>query len=150
MKRLYPPMLSLSLVALLASGCAIAPHFEKPTLTVAGVDLVDGNFVEQHVRVRVRAHNPNATDLPIRSIDYDLEVGGESLGHGQTDAVFVVPGRGDADFSMTVTTHLGPIVLKLLPRLKDGGRGLEYRVTGKVQTRLAFFSEFPFDERGKF
>lgn len=132
------------------SGCAGGPHFEKPQLKVAGADLIDGNFSEQHIRVRVHAHNPNGIDLPIRAIDYQLELAGESLGRGQTDAPFVVPARGDADFTMTVTAHLGTVLLKVLPRLKDGGRGLDYRVTGTVRTRLALYPEFSFDERGQF
>jgi LEA14-like dessication related protein len=132
------------------SGCAVGPHFEKPQLKVAGADLIDGNFNEQHIRVRVHAYNPNGIDLPIRAINYQLELAGEPLGHGQTDAAFVVPAKGDTEFSMTVTTHLGSVLLKLLPRLKEGGRGLDYRVTGTIRTRLAFFPEFAFDERGKF
>ena len=51
---------------------------------------------------------------------------------------------------ISVTTHLGAVLLKLLPRLKEGGRGLDYRVTGKVRTRLMLFPEFDFDERGRF
>jgi LEA14-like dessication related protein len=137
-------------ILLVMAGCATGPHFEKPQMKVAGVEMLDGGFSEQHVRVRVRAHNPNAIDLPVRSIDYTLELGGEPLGHGQTDAPFVVPAKGDAEFSMTVTTHLGAVLLKLLPRLKEGGRGLDYRVTGKVRTRLMLFPEFDFDERGRF
>ena len=137
------------LTALWIGGCTLAPHYEKPQLTVVGIDLIDASFSEQHLRVRVKAHNPNAIALPIRSIEYAVAFGGEPLGHGQTDAAFVVPAKGDADFAMTVTTHLATALVKFLPRLKDGGHGLEYRVVGKVQTGLAFFSEFPFDERGK-
>jgi LEA14-like dessication related protein len=137
-------------MGLLLGGCATGPHFEKPQLKVAGADLIDGNFNEQHVRIRVHAHNPNSLDLPIKSITYELELAGEKLGQGQTDAAFVVPARGDTDFSMTVTTHLGVVLVKLLPRLKDGGHGLEYRVNGVIKTKLPFFSEFAFDERGQF
>ena len=137
-------------VGLWLSSCAVGPHFEKPQLKVAGADLIDGNFNEQHIRVRVHAHNPNGIDLPIRSINYQLELAGEPLGQGATDAAFTVPAKGDTEFSMTVTTHLGTVLLKLLPRLKDGGRGLDYRVKGTMRTRLALFPEFAFDERGQF
>ncbi len=145
-----PTAILLLAVGLWLSGCAVGPHFEKPQLKVSGADLIDGNFNEQHIRVKVHAHNPNGIDLPIRAINYQLELAGEPLGHGQTDAAFIVPAKGDTDFSMTVTTHLGTVFLKLMPRLKDGGRGLDYRVTGTVRTRLAFFPEFAFDERGQF
>jgi LEA14-like dessication related protein len=144
-------LLGFFAVALLAiAGCASGPHFEKPQMKVAGVEMLDGGFSEQHIRVRVKAHNPNSVELPVRSINYTLELGGEPLGQGQTDASFVVPAKGESEFSMTVTTHLGAVLLKLLPRLKDGGHGLDYRVTGKVRTRLMLFPEFDFDERGRF
>ena len=138
------------LVALTAlGGCALTPHFEKPTLAVRHVDVESANFTEQHLRVHVRAHNPNRIDLPIHSIRYDVALGGEPLGRGETDSAFVVPARGDADFSMTVTTHLATVLVKLLPKLKDGGHGLEYHIDGTVRTDLAWFREFPFDEHGK-
>jgi LEA14-like dessication related protein len=136
--------------ALLAlAGCAVSPHFEKPTLSVRGIDVESANFSEQHLRVRVLAHNPNGIALPVQSIDYSVVVADEALGHGHTDAAFVVPARGDAEFSMTVTTHLATVLVRLLPRLKEGGHGVEYRIEGLVRTGLPWFREFPFDERGK-
>lgn len=135
---------------LVLAGCAAGPHFEKPTLAVRGIDVESASFAEQRLRVRVVAHNPNGIDLPVRSIDYTVMVGAEALGQGKTDAAFVVPARGDAEFSMTVTTHLGAVLVRLLPKLKDGGRGLEYRIEGTVRTGLAWFHEFPFNEHGTF
>jgi LEA14-like dessication related protein len=117
-------------------------------LTVRHIEVESANFAEQHLRVQVRAHNPNGIDLPIRSIHYDVALAGEALGRGETDSAFVVPARGDAEFSMTVTTHLATVLVKLLPKLKDGGHGLEYHIDGTVRTDLAWFREFPFDERG--
>ena len=72
----------IGVALLVMTGCATGPHFEKPQMKIAGVELLDGGFSEQHLRVRVKAHNPNTVDLPIRSINYTLELGGEPLGQG--------------------------------------------------------------------
>jgi LEA14-like dessication related protein len=148
MKSLSVRWLSQFALLLALAGCAVTPHFEKPTLAVRGVEVESATFTEQRLRVKVVAHNPNGVDLPIRSIDYDVALAGETLGRGQTDASFVVPARGDAEFSMSVTTHVATVLMKILPKLKDGGRGIDYHINGTVRTGLAWFREFPFDEHG--
>ena len=132
-------------------GCAsLAPHFEHPRLSLVGVEVKDVSLGEQHFRIRMRVENPNDRELPVRGIDYTLKLGDEDFGSGSSVSSFTVPARGEAEFEMLMTTNLAATLWKVLPRLKDPSRPLEYRLVGKVSTDLAFLHTIPFDERGSF
>ena len=136
---------------LLLAGCAaLAPHFERPQLSVASIEVKEASLAEQRFRVRMRVQNPNGRSLPIEGISYTIELAGEELGRGTTTDAFTVPARCEAEFEMTVTTHLATTFWKVLPRLKDSGHPAEYRLVGKVNTGLAFLRTIPFDEKGVF
>ena len=131
-----------------AAGCSVfAPHFERPELSVIGVELKDARLTQQHFRVRLRVVNPNDRELPVTEIRCTLELGGEPFGEGQSSG-FTVPARGSAEFELLLTTDLASTLGKLLPRLKDSARPLDYRLTGRVETGLAFAHSIPFDQRG--
>ena len=149
-----PAARARSAVAVLASllaGCAtIAPHFERPRLTLSSIEIKDASLAEQRFRVRMHVQNPNGRALPIKGISYTIELAGEELGRGVTADAFTVPAFGEAEFEMLVTTNLAATFWKVLPRLKDSAHPAEYRLVGKVTTGLAFLHTIPFDEKGQF
>ncbi|HYM29183.1 MAG TPA: LEA type 2 family protein [Steroidobacteraceae bacterium] len=140
---------AVALAALLAAGCA--PHLERPDLSVVGVTLLGSSVWEQHLRVRLHVHNPNDRALPVRGISYDMEVMGQAAASGQSEASFVVPARGDAEFDMSVTTNLAAALLQLMAR---GPNTLQeevpYRLSGKVELSQGLLRSIPFDQRGTF
>jgi LEA14-like dessication related protein len=136
-------------VALAASGCALfAPPFERPTLSVVGVEIEEAQLMEQRFRVRIRVQNPNDRALPVRGLSFTIELAGEDFGSGASANAFSVPPLGEAEFDTLVTTNLATTLFKVLPRLKDGAQPLDYRLVGKVTTDLAFLRSIPFDQRG--
>jgi LEA14-like dessication related protein len=142
-------LLSLSIAAL--TGCAtLTPHFSAPHLSIVGVSILDIHRDEQRFKVRMHVQNPNTLALPIKSINYTLQLEGDDFGTGAATDAFVVPASGETDFDMTVTTHLAFSLLTLLPRLKDHSQSISYRATGTIKTGLAFMTVVPFDERGQF
>ena len=141
----------LLLAAAALGGCsAIAPHFERPELSVVAVEVRDASLSEQHLKVRMHVQNPNDRPLPIEGIRYTMQLGGEDFGQGSTMNAFTVPARGEAEFDMVVTTNLTAAFLKMLPRLKDRNHPIEYRLAGEVRTDLRFLRVIPFDQRGSF
>ncbi len=132
-----------------ASGCALfAPSFERPTLSVVGVEVEQAQLLEQRFRVRIRVHNPNDRALPVRGLSFTIELGGENFGSGTSAEAFSVPPLGEAEFDTLVTTNLATTLFKILPRLKDSAHPLDYRLVGKVTTDLTFLRSIPFDQRG--
>jgi LEA14-like dessication related protein len=136
---------------LLAAACALAPRFETPKLSIVGVQLLDADLLEQHLRVRMRVENPNDRALPVGGIEYTIELDGERFASGVSDASFVVPANGQAQFDMSVTTNLAGTLLKLLARTGDAlGSEVPYHIAGKVSLSQGWLRSIPFEERGSF
>ena len=135
--------------SLLAACSLVAPHFDRPQLSLVGVELRDAQLVEQRFIVRLRVQNPNDRALPVRAIDCTMELAGEHFGTGTSAAAFTVPARGEALFDMIVTTNLAASLPRLLPRLKDASEPLAYRLVGTVSTDMAFLRSIPFDQGGQ-
>ena len=135
--------------ALLGACTLIGPPFERPQLSIVGVQLTDAQLLEQHFIVTLRVQNPNGRALPIRAIECTIELAGERFGQGMNAAAFTVPGHGEASFDMLVSTNLAASLPRLLPRLKDAREPLAYRLAGTVSTDLAFLRSIPFDQGGE-
>ncbi len=140
-----------ALLALLLCSCALVPKLEAPQLSIADVQVVGGDLWQQHLTVRMHVHNPNDRALPIKALEYTVEVDGQQFASGASVASFVVPPLGDADFDMNVTTNLATTFVKLLGRTSGAGDGaVGYRLVGKVTLSEGFLRSVPFDEKGSF
>jgi LEA14-like dessication related protein len=136
---------------LLLGGCALTPRLIPPTLTVVDVQLQGSDLWEQHLKVRMHVQNPNDRALPIKGLEYTLQVEGQQFASGESAASFIVPARGEAEFDMNVTTNLAGTLLKLLARGSDTlSQSVAYRLTGKVSLSEGLLRSLPFDERGEF
>jgi LEA14-like dessication related protein len=131
---------------LLGAGCATT-HLEPPQLTVMSMQLQTADLFSQRMLVRMRVVNPNARSLPVKSINYRIEVGGAELAQGLADKPFVVPAMGEAEFDVQVTANLANALPQILGR-KGSRDSLDYRLVGNVALSSGFLRRIPFDERG--
>ena len=135
----------------LVGACALTSRLTPPTLAVVDVQLLSSDLWEQHLKVRMRVQNPNERTLPIKGIEYTLEVEGQQAATGASAASFVVPAQGEAEFDMNVTTNLAGTLLKLLARGPDTlSQSVSYRLTGRVSLSEGLLRSIPFDEHGEF
>jgi LEA14-like dessication related protein len=138
-------------LVLALAGCALRPHFETPQLSLIGVQLVSSELWEQRLKVRLRVQNPNDAALSVKGIEYTLEIAGQQVASGVSDASFVVPALGEAQFDTNLTTNMVGALLKLLGRGPDTlSNGVDYRLTGKISLGSGWMRSVPFDERGNF
>jgi len=128
------------------AGCA-ATRFEPPQLTVMSMQVQSADLFSQRMLVHMRVVNPNARALPVKSIDYRIEVGGADFAHGLADKPFVVPAMGEAEFDVQVTANLANALTQILGR-KGSRDTLDYRLIGSVSLSSGFLRRIPFDERG--
>jgi LEA14-like dessication related protein len=134
--------------AALLAACALS-NLQTPKLSVADVQVVSGEIWQQRLRVRMHVQNPNDRALPVKSIQYTLEVQGQAFAEGESLQPFVVPSLGEADFDMNVTTNAAGALMGLLSRY--GGSGVvDYRLVGRVSLSEGWLRSIPFDERGTF
>jgi LEA14-like dessication related protein len=135
----------VALVAFGLGGCQIA-KLQAPQLSVIAIKMQSADIFSQRLQVRMRVVNPNARELPIKGIEYRIEVGGADFAQGVTDQPFVVPSMGEAEFDVQVTANLASALTKFLSRKSQDT--LDYRLIGSVALSSGFLRKIPFDERG--
>ena len=134
----------------LAACSLLAPKFERPTLSVVGVELVGGNLLQQNFRVKFNIQNPNDRALPVSGVRAALRVGGEAVAHGQNDHAFVVPASGNIDFDMMITANMAMALLKLANKMDQNADSIDYDVSGTATIDLPFLRDLPFHQTGLF
>jgi LEA14-like dessication related protein len=137
----------LALACSAFASCAVLPKFEAPKLSVISMKVQSADIFSQRMVVRMRVMNPNARELPIKGIEYRIEVNDAEFAQGLTDAAFVVPAMGEAEFDVQVTANLATALTKFLSR-KGSQDTLDYRLIGSVSLSSGFPRRIPFDERG--
>ena len=132
-------------------ACAlVAPKFERPTLSVSGIELVSGNLLQQNFRVKFNIQNPNDRALPVSGLRAALSVGGEPIAQGQNERAFVVPAKGDVDFDMMITANMALALLKLANKMDQHADSIDYDVSGSASIDLPFLRDLPFHQTGSF
>jgi LEA14-like dessication related protein len=128
----------------------MTPKFERPTLSVVGIELASGNLKQQNFRVKFNIQNPNDRELPVKGLHADLSVDGERIAQGQNDRSFVVPARGNVDFDMMITANMALALLKLQQRMDLRADSIDYDVSGGASIDLPFLRDLPFRQTGSF
>jgi LEA14-like dessication related protein len=136
-------------VALLG-GCALAPKLTTPQLTIVGVKLEGSDLLAQRLKVRVHVQNPNDRTLPVKAIDYTLDVDGQPFASGESAGSFVVPALGEAEFDMNVTTNMAGTLVRLLARSSEARASVPYRLSGKISLSQGWLQSIPFEQHGTF
>ena len=134
-------------VVLLMCCAACAPKFERPNLTVSGIQMQGGNFLQQNFLVKFQVQNPNDRALPVSGLHAELNVGGQRIASGVSNRAFVVPPMGQSEFDMTVTANVAVALLQLANRHSDS---VDYEVTGAADLDLPFLHDLPFHQTGSF
>ncbi len=144
-----PPVGALLSVGALVSLGGCATHFERPVLTVAGVELQRGsNLLQQNFLVHFQVQNPNDRPLPVQAVHADLTVAGDKIASGLTNQSFVVPANGTSTFEMTITANMALALLKLANN--PHADSIDYEVTGTAELDLPFMHNLPFRQNGTF
>lgn len=140
---------SLLLLVVTLCGCAVfMPKLQTPQLSIVDIEVRKASFLEQQLRVRMRVANPNDRALPIQGLSYTVYLGGQEFATGVSDASFIVPALGTAEFNMDVTANAAGALLAILG--KPSGQAIEYRMKGRVQLSHGWLRAIPFEERGTF
>jgi LEA14-like dessication related protein len=143
------PRLTGVMLALALSACALVhPHFEQPTVSVVGVELRGGNFLQQRFAVKLNVQNPNNRALPVRELTFALKVEGVDFASGSSEQAFSVPALGAADFDMDVSANLAFAVLKLADKRQQHSDTLGYELSGTARIDLPFTRQIEFHQNG--
>lgn len=140
----------MTVLAFLSACAAIAPKFEKPNLSVANIEMLNGNLVQQNFRVTFKIQNPNDRALPVNGLHAQLKVNGESIASGVSNHAFVVPALGESEFDMNISANMALALLKFANQSNGQMNGVDYDLVGSVSINLPFLRDLPFAEHGSF
>jgi LEA14-like dessication related protein len=141
----------LAVTVLLAACASFGKKFETPRLSVVGVEMLKSDLFEQRLKVRMRVQNPNDRELPIKGLNYRLEVNGEDFAQGVSGTPFTVPAFGEAEFDMNLTANMASTLIRVLTRgaaAEGSSDKLDYRIVGKVALASGMLRSIPFEETG--
>jgi LEA14-like dessication related protein len=111
--------------------------------------MVSADIFSQQFRVRMRVQNPNDRAIPVKGIDYELFLQGDSFAEGVASEPFVVPALGENEFDLMVRTNFVSSIGRLLSRMNGReGNMVDYTITGKVVVDLPFVRNIPFRDSG--
>jgi len=122
-------------VLFLLAGCAVfGPGMEAPSITVSELRPKESTFLEQRFVATLRIQNPNAFDIPVEGVSYDLELNGKPFAKGVGKAEVVIPAYGQHVVETeAITTLMG--FVRQLEQARSGGPKFSYRLTGKLKLR---------------
>jgi len=147
---MLPRALPVFAISLLLSACSLfVPKFERPTVTVAGIQFTGGNLLTQHFRVTLTVQNPNRRALPIKHLAAQLRSGGEEIASGESAQAFTVPAMGAANFDVTITANVALALLQINKHKREHS-DVDYEVSGLIDVDLPFLRTIPFHQSGDF
>jgi len=101
MRRLFG--LSLLLMLLSLSACALFPQRDPLTINVVGIEPLPSQDLEMRFAVTLRVQNPNDTTLDYNGVALDLEVNGRPLASGVSDQTGSLPRFSETILSIPVS-----------------------------------------------
>lgn len=136
-------------IAALVSGCASLPFYEQPQVTVTTVALSPNttSFAAPRFDIGLRVVNPNRVTLPLRGIDYSLDIGGSRLVSGMARDLPRVPANGAADFTIEVSPDIAGAT-RVLNELMSRRGALQYTFRARLDVG-GFVPDFNVEQRGQ-
>jgi len=122
---------TLAVVPLLACATLSRP-IEPPIVSLVGIgELAPGPF-EQRFRLDLRVQNPNAFEIAVAGLDFQLDLNGTRLTRAVSNEAFNVPRLGEQRVSVTATTSLLDLARQLMRGSESTGAGMRYELRGRA------------------
>ena len=135
-------------IMLATTSCGLT-KLEAPRLSIVSVGMTSADIFSQEFRIRLHVQNPNDRSLPVKGIDYQLYLEGDSFAEGITNEPFVVPALGETEFETTVRTNFMSSIGRLMSRLSlTNSSAVHYQFVGKVAVDMPFVHSIPFSDSG--
>lgn len=141
---------ALAGLAAALGGCAATGDLEEaPRVSLVNVKPVDIQLLEQRYRVTIRVQNPNAAELRIRGLSYELHLNDELFGTGVSGERTVVPAFGEATVDVDVISTLARLLdqFQWLRGQKGGPSSVSYAIKGTITLDGALL-KIPFERAG--
>lgn len=133
MEKLF--VLLLPVILLLPAACARLA-VKPPSVTVAGIEIIEAGFLEQRFAFKLRVQNPNEMDIPLQGLSFAVEINGRPFARGVSDQVVTIPRLGEEVIDVTAASTITGL-LRLVDEWRRGDTtSLSYRISGTLSTAL--------------
>ena len=134
-------------VLVLLSACAGLPLQPKtPEISLTGIKVEKLGLDEQRFRIQLHLRNPNNFALPVRGLDYALQLNGQKFAEGASTRPITVPALGESELELSVAGRLQSALPQILAL--GTGSSLNYSLSGNVSLS-DFPLKIPFSKDGK-
>jgi LEA14-like dessication related protein len=113
------------IVLILLGSCA---SYRPVDAFVIGLAPAESGALEQRVRIDLRLQNPNDRPLVVHGMRVDLDLNGQRLARGVSNAHFTVPALGEATTSITTSTSLFDLARQAT--VLSGRTTMDYALSG--------------------
>jgi len=132
----------------LLSCSALTSKPESPRVTLVGLKLISVELLEQRYQVSLRVKNPNAFALPVRGVDFRLDINDQAFADGVSNQSIDVPAYGESVIDLEVSSNLFHVFRQFQSLQESRSPGFEYRVSGSMATGV-YRQKLPFDYSGE-
>jgi LEA14-like dessication related protein len=134
------------LAVLLPGGCAVM-EIQSPSVTLAGIEVIEAGLFEQRLAFKLRVLNPNNVEIPISGLSFEVELNGEPFAKGVSNKPVTVPRLGEAVLDVTAVTGFAGLIRQIQGLSRGNIDAIAYRIKGRLVTGSSYGMNF--DERGK-
>lgn len=139
--------LTLSLVLLSLSACALFPDRDALHINVVGIEPLQSQDLEVRFAVKLRVQNPNETAIDYNGVALDLEVNGRPLAAGVSDQQGSIPRFSETVLTVPVSVSALSVLRQTLGLSQTQSlNNLPYVLRGKLAGGL--FGTVRFVDRG--
>ncbi len=141
--------MGLVAAALLLAGCAAIPtRVDPPRISLVNLQMLSVSSREQRYRLTLRIQNPNAFNLPVSRLEYDLALNGRDFTRGVSGEPFTVPAFGEQLAAVEGAVDFAQVVEQLRDWRSGRSQALRYRLRGRLVV-LKRFVRIPFEREGE-
>jgi hypothetical protein len=122
----------LSLAAAVAGCASLGVGGEPIEVNLVGLTPLPSTAFEHRLRLDLRLRNPNPHAYAIDGLRFVLEVNGQRLASGTSDATATLPRLGELVIPVTTTTTLLDLVNQIVAFAGQEQPHFDYRVRGRI------------------
>ena len=140
---------SLVLTALLSSCASLENVVSAPNVSLRNVHVENVDLGGQTFVLAFDVTNPNPFPLPIKSVDYNVELDGHRFASGAAVSAFTVPAGSDSEFGISVDLNLLQTAPALLFIVRDASRReIPYELKGQLSLDIPYTKPVKFENSG--
>jgi Late embryogenesis abundant protein len=117
---------------MLLAACTSLAGREPLTVDVVGLEPLPSQGMEGRFLVKLRVQNPNETPIEFDGVSVRLDVRGQRLASGVSDARGTVPRFGETVLAVPVTVPVAAMVRQAIGLATGDRTRLDYELTGRL------------------